>query len=131
MLITEKKLRRIIRQELVKKQNLNEGLDIRKIGLALSVMAAMGVTSVKEVDAFPFFKKKPAVEQTSASQLDAKLRKAIILLEQLPEMPLRNDFIKSAEEGLESKDESVKVNCLQTVNLLLKVPVKIPANIAK
>ena len=37
---------------------------------------------------------------------------------------IRDTFIKSAEEGLESKDESVKVNCLQTVNLLLKVPVK-------
>ena len=131
MLIKESRLREIIRQELVKKQNINEGLDIRKIGLALSVMAAMGVTSVKEVDAFPFFNKKPAVEQTSASQLDAKLRKAIILLEQLPEMPLRDDFIKSAKEGLNSEDESVKVDCLKTVNLILKVPVKIPDNIAK
>lgn len=131
MLITENKLREIIRQELLSNQQINEGLDIKKIGLALSVFAAMGITSAKEVSAFPFFKKQPAVEQTSSSQLDAKLRKAIILLKQLPEMNLRNDFIKTAESGLESKDDKVKVNCLKTVNLLLKAPVKIPAKLSK
>ena len=125
--MNESTLRKMIREEIKSQDLIKEGIDLKRLGMALGLMSALGITTIKQAEALPFFKGNASQSTSEISGMDAQKMDDMLKQYQLKinaiytgksEIKLAQSLLKSINGALKSNDLKVKQNTLETLKLL-------------